>query len=51
MWSLPHRKASQKSYFLINRHKDDLRDIDFLQRFVIFQTKVNFLFIFTKKFR
>ena len=40
MWSLPHAKAAQKSYFLINRHKEQLRDIDFLQKFVIFQAKV-----------
>ena len=40
MWSLPHGKASQKAFFLINRHKSELRDIDFLQRFVIFQAKL-----------
>ena len=42
MWSLNHRKASQKAYFLIDRHKAEVRSIDFLQRFVIFQTKVNY---------
>ena len=45
MWSLPHGKASQKAFFLINRHKDELRNIDFLQRFVLFQAKVVFFFL------
>lgn len=40
MWSLNHKKASRKAYFLVNRHQKDIRNIEFLQKFVILQTKV-----------
>ena len=40
LWSNGYSLASKKAFFLLFRHKDDIRDLDFLQVFVLFQNKV-----------
>ena len=40
LWSNSYWKSCKKSFFLINRHNEEIRNIEFLQTFVILQTKV-----------
>jgi len=44
MWSDGYVSASHKQYFLSFRHKDRMKDLDFVQDFIILQLKVNSFF-------
>jgi len=45
IWGDSFRTASQKAYFLIQRHPDKVNKIDSLATFILFQTKVRKIFI------
>lgn len=48
MWSDGYNKASHKQYFLTFRHRKRMKDLDFVQDFIVLQLKVCFSYFFKK---
>lgn len=41
IWGDPFKSASQKSFFLLRRHQEQVKNMDSVSTYILFQTKVN----------